>query len=313
MKKNRITFFGWVDYSVATFEQIIEGLHNDYFVFTGNALRKLNKLKEKVRTNFKSLEDAGEIIDYIDYFIILFNSFIYDFERLLTEVPKKLEDRHIDIIEHIYKRSRSDEKNIALEFKREHIIKKLKDESLRPLLDEIYVQSRGLLLRYKNLFSLSKRLRTFISSRIKEESIPVHEEEKKARIQAISPFPAPSGASWGDITIRFLSREAAELIAGKIREGRDFREMGFMDRRTHGPDRLWFTLLYFGKHRGEISWETVGITLPMQKNLKSYIKDIRKRLKFLFQLEDDPFKNYRRERAYVTKFRIELLSEEIFN
>ena len=133
MNEKRITFFGWIDYSVSTLEEIIKDLNDEYLQFTTASLEKLEKLKEEIQINFKSIEEADEIINYLDYCILLFEGFEYDYRRLLCEIPKGLENRHIDIIEHIYKRSRSDEKNQALGFKREHLNKELKDESFRPL------------------------------------------------------------------------------------------------------------------------------------------------------------------------------------
>ncbi|MFX0205461.1 MAG: hypothetical protein ACFFDT_05700 [Candidatus Hodarchaeota archaeon] len=131
-------------------------------------------------------------------------------------------------------------------------------------------------------------------------------EKKQTRLQPIKPFPTPPGTSWYDVSIRFLSNETAELIAKGEREGKNFAEMGFMDKRSEKPDILWFTLIFLAKNRGEISWESQGLPLKVNRNLKSYIKDIRKRLIHLFEINDDPFESYRKVKAYRTKFKIKL-------
>jgi hypothetical protein len=140
-------------------------------------------------------------------------------------------------------------------------------------------------------------------------SLPKFENKEKP----IRPFPSPSGIKWSDITIRFFSKEIAEITARDVKEVRNYAEMGFMDDRTKSYNLLWIALLEFGKYGGEISWKTMGLQLRIQKNLKSHIKRLRKHLKQLFRIEDDPFMPYRRgrEKAYKTKFRVKLLDNNI--
>jgi hypothetical protein len=140
-------------------------------------------------------------------------------------------------------------------------------------------------------------------------SLPKFEKKGKP----IRPFPSPSGIKWSDITIRFLSEESVRIIARDVKEVRNYAEMGFMDDRTKSYNLLWMALLEFGKNGGEISWKTMGLRPEIQKNLKlkSHTKRLRKHLKQFFGIEDDPFMPYRREKAYKTKFRVELLDKTI--
>ena len=126
----------------------------------------------------------------------------------------------------------------------------------------------------------------------------------KKREPHIRPFPIPPGITWPDISIRFVSDKTVQVRAGSVTEVRNFIEMGFEDKRTHNPDLAWWTLKLFGKYQGEISWADEGINTQMRNKLKSRVKDIRKRLKFLFGLEDEPFDSYRRVKAYRVKFSI---------
>lgn len=310
MEKKRITVYGSIDYSVARLEDIISDLEEEYLYFTRKAIKKLQECKKKTKDNFKSLDKPDDIINYIDYFITIFQSFEYDINRLLAEMPDGIENTHIDIINQICVRYRHDEIH-AVEFKREHIERSLKDESLRPLIDDIYSESRNLLVKNKNLGSLSKRLQTFIGSRsLRKEKIRP-QERKPLRITPIMPFPAPKGTSWYDVSICFSSKEAAGLRAGGKSEARDFIGMGFMDNRNKRPDKLWQVLLLFGIHNGEISWEDLDLPTDINKNLKKHVHRLRHRLRQLFQIDDDPFEKYRKVKAYKSKFKIELLNESI--
>jgi hypothetical protein len=143
---------------------------------------------------------------------------------------------------------------------------------------------------------------------VPEEKPVSYPEREQKRIQPIKRFPTPPGTNWYGVSIRFLSEETVQIITKSYSEGRDFREMGFMDRRANKPDKLWLTLRLFAKHDGEISWQTPGLPREPEK-LKSYIKDIRKRLKYLFQIKDDPFESYKKVRAYKTKFNIKILDD----
>lgn len=138
-------------------------------------------------------------------------------------------------------------------------------------------------------------------------SLPKFENKEKP----IRPFPSPSGIKWSDITIRFLSEESVQIIARNVMEVRNCAEMGLMDNRTKNHNKLWHVLLLFGKLRGEISWKMMGLPPGIQRNLKTHIKRLRKHLKQFFGIEDDPFMPYRREKAYKTKFRVELLDNNI--
>ena len=133
---------------------------------------------------------------------------------------------------------------------------------------------------------------------------------RDTRLQAIVPFHTPEGATWDQVKVRFLSDRTAELSVRDVREGRDFREMGFRDKRKDAPDQLWALLRLLGLNRGEI--EITGKNLPLKhKRIKAQIKDLRKRLIHLFQINEDPFEDYRKAKAYKTRFNIESYAEEV--
>lgn len=94
-----------------------------------------------------------------------------------------------------------------------------------------------------------------------------------------------------------------DLSVGKIQERRDFLGMGFMDKRRKRPDKLWALLQLFALNHGEIDFSAKELPLR-HRHIKAQIKDIRKRLIHLFQINGDPFEDYRKVKAYKTKFTI---------
>ena len=132
-------------------------------------------------------------------------------------------------------------------------------------------------------------------------------EKKLIRIQTDKSLPVPKGITWSDVSICFISPESVEIRAGKPLGVKNFIEMGFKDRRSGKPDLIWQTLKIFARFNGEISWKDKGVDTRFHKNLKSYIKDIRRRLKFLFNIDNDPFNTYdRKSKTYSLKFSISI-------
>jgi len=164
---------------------------------------------------------------------------------------------------------------------------------------ELDILSTVLVLETIDLITDDKPLPIWVEKLEKDDN---SKERKSARIQIHKSLNIPEGITWSDIFIYFISPDSVEIRAGKPLGVKNFIEMGFKDRRSVKPDLIWETLKTFAKYNGEISWSDRGIAPRINKNLKSYIKDVRKRLKFLFGIEDDPFYPYdRKAKAYRLK------------
>jgi hypothetical protein len=80
-----------------------------------------------------------------------------------------------------------------------------------------------------------------------------------------------------------------------------FAELGFKDGRSAArPDRMWGTLRLFAQHQGKLSWED-PLPQHQQDRLKTNVKELRRQLRDIFDIADDPFYEYRREKAYRLK------------
>lgn len=114
----------------------------------------------------------------------------------------------------------------------------------------------------------------------------------------------PQGTQWKDISLVFLSKETVRITGPEFSKRFMFSELGFVDRRRgETPDSRWDTLRYLAQQRGILSWETTAAS--KQKNcIQAAISEIRRRLKRITGLDEDPFEDYRTCRAYRTKFTI---------
>ena len=135
-----------------------------------------------------------------------------------------------------------------------------------------------------------------------EQEIARLEEELKRLGSNTSRFPYIAGLRWEEVTITFISDDSVKVSAREVSRKFIFAELGFKDNRKGDmPDTRWALLRELAAHSGEIAWDT-----PVERKAKSIakaaIKDIRRKLKAFMGIEDDPFFEYRKLKAYKTKF-----------
>jgi hypothetical protein len=151
---------GMTDYTGVPLDDIVSHLR-DWRDGTADTIKNLRGLNERVKVEKARLDGPTDILRYLDFFIDLFSRYLVDFERLLPELPENVSDAHIEMVRQIYDSSRQEDRT-CVSFKQEHIERGLKDESLRPLVDNVYQETRGMIIDYRDLSNLIHRLRTFV-------------------------------------------------------------------------------------------------------------------------------------------------------
>lgn len=111
----------------------------------------------------------------------------------------------------------------------------------------------------------------------------------------------PRCATWDNVIIRFVSGDAVDIRAGGRPIGtKHFRELGFADRKTGGPDPLWGFLKYLATVNGDLS--TDELDAKEGAAFKRNISKLRARLKAGFGMGDDPFQPCYKSGAFRTRF-----------
>ena len=120
----------------------------------------------------------------------------------------------------------------------------------------------------------------------------------------VCPFDTPTGTQWHDIKIKFLNKKKVMVQIKGIKKQVTYEEMGFKDQRRHVPNKQWKLLQLLSYHNGEVTWDNpkAHVNVKKQKQLLS------KKLKHYFQIDGDPFYDYRKEKKY--KIRILLLPDK---
>ncbi len=117
----------------------------------------------------------------------------------------------------------------------------------------------------------------------------------------IVPPALPPGTRWEDITIKFLDGQEVLIKARNFSQHTDYAAMGFQDERKKMPNTLWAFLVLLSQNNGEISWRNPRATDKGKKN-KQLLSDS---LQAYFRIEDEPFYEYKEEKAYKLKMKLE--------
>ncbi|MBU0686772.1 MAG: hypothetical protein KKB81_02810 [Candidatus Margulisbacteria bacterium] len=163
-------------------------------------------------------------------------------------------------------------------------------------------------------------------------------EKKRIPKLPINPVIVPNGTKWDAITIKFIDGHTIKITGKNVNETRNYKEMGFEDRKSLLPNIQWEMLGQLAENNGEISWEKphlgkktnlrkiaqdfsndfddanneaqnrgFGIIKVPDQN-KARKKQLSKTLKKAIiqmdgnQIEGDPFFSYKQVKAYKTRF-----------
>jgi hypothetical protein len=150
-----------------------------------------------------------------------------------------------------------------------------------------------------------------VALRVRREEVERFEAEiaTKASPQQTGPeaarrqmarFPSPDGLLWDEVRVTFSTgdSEIVRLSARDVSRRYSFAELGFSDRRTQKPDKVWIFFRALAEEQGEIRRKDAAAT----DQAKAYVAALRRRLREIFGIDGDPFRPYREKNAYVARF-----------
>jgi len=128
--------------------------------FSLKTISNLQKYEIQVKNNDKLIENSNCVLDFIGHFIDVFSRYNNDIRTLIHELPNGMRESHIEILNQLYESSISEEK-YTISFKGDWVHKPLPHEEMRPLLDRIYSETRGLVGDYSDLPNIVRRIKTY--------------------------------------------------------------------------------------------------------------------------------------------------------
>jgi hypothetical protein len=132
---------------------------------------------------------------------------------------------------------------------------------------------------------------------LEEKVVMQKSKNKKIHLRKL-----PNGTRWQDITIKFLNGQEAIIAAKGETFQTNYVEMGFEDEKKKQPNSQWSFLKLLASKNGELSWDNNNDMSQKQINsAKKQKQTLADALKTYFQIDEDPFENYRTEKAYKIK------------
>jgi hypothetical protein len=134
------------------------------------------------------------------------------------------------------------------------------------------------------------------------------EENKNGPIKSLIP--------WSAVEIHFIDNQEVFINFEGKTVHTTFEELGFLDKRSKRPNFQWKLLMELARSEGEMGAEKL-VSLPKKDrdNLKQHKKILSDILKKHFQIDDEPFYDFRDENMYRIKIKLfpPLLDEEVKN
>lgn len=179
-------------------------------------------------------------------------------------------------------------------------------------------------LQSRNKYELEGDILLLKSNKTKEHLILEELEEIKSDLKDIKDskkvkvvresYPLPEGATWEKLYIKFVDGHTVKVRYEDLPQKTfDYKDMGFLDRKTNNPDNKWGFILRLAENNGRIT--NLRYNKKFNRNTKY---EVCKRLKNFFRIEESPINNYTKKEGYLALFNISperedrhLIEEEI--
>src|SRR6185295_4449714 len=120
-------FVGCTSYAGADLNELVHHL-TDWSRSTKETVERLGSLRMEVENKRARLDDADDILVFVDKMTDRFSRYGRDFERLIEELPRSVERRHLDLVLEMANGS-NDLPDTCVIFKRRHIERPLRTRS----------------------------------------------------------------------------------------------------------------------------------------------------------------------------------------
>ena len=131
----------------------------------------------------------------------------------------------------------------------------------------------------------------------------------KSLSKGITPLELPSGTKWEHITIQFLDYDKVKIQApNKFSKIVNFQKMGFENLKNGKPNTQWKLLYDLSRYHGDLSWTITTYRKRVDSHplstpkIRKQIQILSQSLKQYFNINEPPFYDYVKFKAYKTKF-----------
>ena len=108
----------------------------------------------------------------------------------------------------------------------------------------------------------------------------------------------PIGSSWAKLTIKFFDGHTVKVSYPDLpTKTFDYKDMGFVDKKTNNPNNKWKMLQSIAENRGRLT--NAKYDRKFSRNIKY---ELNIGLKTFFNMTENPISNYTKEEGYVASF-----------
>jgi hypothetical protein len=133
---------------------------------TLETIELLQVSRQKVEENERQLESPKAVLEYLDFFLDRFGGIATALEWLAAELPAGPKPEHLDSLRQIANNAAADQRRCVM-FRDKWINRPLPFEQVRPLLNQISVDSRDQLMAYRSLLHAADRLQAGMGTDLK--------------------------------------------------------------------------------------------------------------------------------------------------
>ena len=114
-------------------------------------------------------------------------------------------------------------------------------------------------------------------------------------------FPTPAGATWADLSIRFVDGHSVAVRIGAAGGTYHYTQMGMADGRNARPTKQWELLQALARNRGVLTWKSPDAGRKNKKRREL----LARHLKAFFRIDGEPIVATDDGKGWQTIFRIE--------
>lgn len=128
---------------------------------THDTIDVLRASRGKVEEGSRQLESPKAVLEYVDFFLDLLARTLQDLDRLAAELPEGPRREHVDLLRQLASNAAAEQRRCVI-FRDKWINRPLPYEQMRPLLNQLSVDTRDQLTAYRNLNAVADVLQSTI-------------------------------------------------------------------------------------------------------------------------------------------------------
>lgn len=185
-------------------------------------------------------------------------------------------------------------------------------KSYQPEIRDVFISPRNYsraFLTNEDIDTISEKTVEKIMEKFKE--IKTTDQSTKKKIIALN---IPVNTKWENITVKIFNENNVTILIGNNKYETNYKKMGLEDNRKGCPNKQWWFLELLSVRGGVLSWEDFkrdnrisNLSLKDINKFKKTKQLLANSLKNCFQINEDPFCLYKKEKAY--RIKINLIKE----